>query len=258
VHLHARTSAISGRLVDAAHDAGAAVVFTYHTPTVSCARGTMMLFGRQPCDGIVESKRCTTCALAALGVPQSIARLAAVAPYILAAGSGPLASDQNWLSFLRIPSLIAGSGRSFRDFMCKVDHVVAVCQWVREVLERNGVPPERIALCRQGLSQTMLHPPPQAARDRHCPLRIAYFGRVDRAKGPDLLADALKMIPKVPVQVDIFAIRQAVGPDQVFDWLAAQAQQDPRLTLRPAVAPDKVVGVMAELMNIFLLGPSRA
>src|SRR5262249_50302279 len=79
VHLHARTSAISERLADAAHDAGAAVVFTYHTPTVSCARGTMMLFGRQPCDGIVESKRCTACVLAAHGVPRSIGRLAAVA-----------------------------------------------------------------------------------------------------------------------------------------------------------------------------------
>src|SRR5262245_65682757 len=41
VHLHARTSAVSERLIDIAHEAGAAVLFTYHTPTVSCARGTM-------------------------------------------------------------------------------------------------------------------------------------------------------------------------------------------------------------------------
>ena len=52
VHLHARTAAVSERLVDVAHAAGARVVFTYHTPTVSCARGTMMLFGDTPCDGI--------------------------------------------------------------------------------------------------------------------------------------------------------------------------------------------------------------
>ena len=255
VHLHARTSAISERLVDAAHDAGAAVVFTYHTPTVSCARGTMMLFGQQPCDGIIEPKRCTACALAAHGVPKSLARLAAVAPNILAAGSGALASDREWLSFLRIPGLIAGGRRRFHDFIRKVDHVVAVCQWVREVLERNGVPPERITLSRQGLSQAVLHPPPRAARDRRGPLRIAYFGRIDRAKGPDLLARALKMIPKAPVQVDIFAIRQSAGPDQIYDWLAAQAQQDPRLTLRTAVAPDKVVGVMAEYDLVAI--PSR-
>ena len=34
VHLHARTAAVSEALVDAAHIAGAKVVFTYHTPTV--------------------------------------------------------------------------------------------------------------------------------------------------------------------------------------------------------------------------------
>ena len=47
------------------------------------------------------------------------------------------------------------------------------------------------------------------------PLKIAYFGRIDRTKGPDLLVRALKMIPKARVRVDIFAIRQAAGPDQV-------------------------------------------
>jgi glycosyltransferase involved in cell wall biosynthesis len=254
VHLHARTSAISERLVDAAHDAGAAVVFTYHTPTVSCARGTMMLFGQQPCDGIIEPKRCTACALAALGVPKSLARLAAIAPNILAAGSGAH-GDREGLSFLRIPGLIAGGRRRFYDFIRKVDHVVAVCQWVKEVLERNGVPPERVTLSRQGLSQAVLHPSPRVARDRRGPLRIAYFGRIDRAKGPDLLARALKIIPKAPVQIDIFAIRQSAGPDQICDWLAAQAQQDPRLTLRTAVAPDKVVGVMAEYDLVAI--PSR-
>ena len=55
VHLHARTAAVSERLVDVAHAAGARVVFTYHTPTASCVRGTMMLFGETPCDGIVET-----------------------------------------------------------------------------------------------------------------------------------------------------------------------------------------------------------
>ena len=38
VHLHARTSAVSERLVDIGHAAGARVIFTYHTPTASCAR----------------------------------------------------------------------------------------------------------------------------------------------------------------------------------------------------------------------------
>jgi glycosyltransferase involved in cell wall biosynthesis len=255
VHLHARTSAISELLIDAAHDSGAAVVFTYHTPTVSCIRGTMMLFGQEPCDGFIAPKRCTACALAAHGVPKSLAGLAALASNILAATSKTPMSDPELLSFLQIPALLAGERRRFCNFIGKVDHVVAVCEWVRQVLERNGVPPEKVTLSRQGLSQALPHPPRRAARGQCEPLRIAYFGRIDRAKGLDLLARALKLIPTVPVKIDIFAVRQVAGPDQVYDWLAAQAQLDSRLTLRTAVEPDEVIGVMADYDLIAV--PSR-
>jgi glycosyltransferase involved in cell wall biosynthesis len=255
VHLHARTSAISELLIDAAHDSGAAVVFTYHTPTVSCTRGTMILFGQQPCDGFIEPKRCTSCALAAHGVPKSLAGLAALAPNILAAASRTPMGDPELLSFLQIPALIADQRRRFCDFVGKVDHVVAVCRWVREVLERNGVLSERITLSRQGLSQASSHLPPRAAAGRGGPLRIACFGRTDRGKGFDLLARALKLISKANVLVDIFAARQTAGPDQVYDRLAAQAQQDSRLIVRTAVAPDEVIGVMADYDLIAV--PSR-
>ena len=255
MHLHARTSAISERLVDAAHDAGAAVVFTYHTPTVSCARGTMMLFGQQPCDGIIEAKRCTACALAALGIPKSARTCGGRRSECSCGEIRTPTNDRERLSFLRIPGLIAGGRRRFDDFIRKVDHVVAVCHWVREVLERNGVPPERITLSRQGLSQTVLHPPRRAARDRVWTAADRLFWQDRPRQGPDLLARALKLIPKTPVQIDIFAIRQSAEPDQLYDWLAAQAQQDPRLTLRTAVAPDKVIGVMADYDLVAM--PSR-
>ena len=40
IHLHAMTSAVSVRLTDHAACRGIPVVFNYHTPTVSCPRGT--------------------------------------------------------------------------------------------------------------------------------------------------------------------------------------------------------------------------
>ncbi len=254
VHLHARTAAVSVRLVDAAHDAGASVVFTYHTPTASCARGTMMLFGEQPCDGVIEHKRCTTCALTALGVPKPLAHLAAAVPGALGAGAAAFAGNGKAMSPLRIPGLIAAGGKNFLDFIGKVDHVIAVCQWVREVLERNGVPAEKITLSRQGISKPA-KPQPKAAHGRSGPLRIGYFGRIDYAKGPDLLARALKMIPGDNVRIDIFSIRQCGGPDRDYDSLVTQAQKNRRLRIQPAVAPDRVIGIMAEYDMIAI--PSR-
>ena len=68
VNLHARSSVVSERLVDAAHSAGARVIFTYHTPTVTCARGTMMRFGTATCDGKMDARQCTECVLQKHGV----------------------------------------------------------------------------------------------------------------------------------------------------------------------------------------------
>jgi glycosyltransferase involved in cell wall biosynthesis len=255
VHLHARTAAVSERLVDVAHAAGARVVFTYHTPTASCARGTMMLFGEIPCDGIIETRRCMACALAASGIPKPLARAVAAVPDTLHAQAAALTGQSRALSALRIPSLIASGRRRFLDFIGKVDHVVAVSQWVSDMLKRNAVPAAKITLSRQGVGAAAQVPRPTVLPKQAGPLKIAYFGRMDHTKGPDLLARALKMIPKTLVQVDIFAIRQAAGPDQAYDWLAAQAQQDPRLTLRPAIAPDAVTRTMADYDLIAV--PSR-
>jgi glycosyltransferase involved in cell wall biosynthesis len=188
-------------------------------------------------------------------MPKPLARAAAAVPdtlYVLAAA---ITKHSSPLSALRIPSLIASGRQRFLDFIGKVDHVVAVSQWVSDVLRRNAVPAAKITLSRQGIGAPAQSPRPTVLRRLVGPLKIAYFGRIDRAKGPDLLARALKMIPKVLVQVDIFAIRHAAGPDQVYDWLAEQAHQDPRLTLRTAIASDKVVGVMAEYDLVAI--PSR-
>jgi glycosyltransferase involved in cell wall biosynthesis len=255
VHLHARTAAVSERLVDVAHAAGARVIYTYHTPTASCARGTMMLFGETPCDGIIEEKRCLACFVAALGMPKPLARAAAAIPDTLYRGAAAIAGSPRLLPQLCIPSLIASGRRRFLDFIGKVDHVVAVSQWVSDVLTRNEVPLEKVTLCRQGVST-----PTQARRSRELleqagPLKIAYFGRVDHTKGPDLLGRALNMIPEVAVKIDIFAILQSAKPNKVYDSLKAHARQDARLALRTAIAPDAVTDTMADYDLIAV--PSR-
>jgi hypothetical protein len=255
VHLHARTAAVSERLVDVAHAAGARVIFTYHTSTASCARGTMMLFGETPCDGIIDTKRCVACALTGLGIPKPMAGAVAVVPSRLQSWAAMIAGQSRAPSALRIPRLIASGRQRFLEFVGKVDHVVAVSQWVSEVLRRNAVPVEKVTLCRQGVDTTTRAPRSRGLREQAGPLKIAYFGRIDYTKGPDLLGRALSMMPGVAVKVDIFAIHQSAKPNQVYDSLKAHAQQDARLTLRTAIAPDGVTDIMADYDLIAV--PSR-
>jgi glycosyltransferase involved in cell wall biosynthesis len=253
VHLHARTSAISERIVDIAHAAGAKVVLTYHTPTVSCARGTMMLFGKVPCDGIIERSRCSACVLSARGLPIAAAKLAIAAPGWLVSLSKPAARRVKALKALQVPSLIEEMHGRLRRLLSKVDHVVAVCQWVREVLGRNGVPSDKMTLSRQAITQAA-SAPPRVVREPGRPLSIAYFGRVDHAKGPDLLARALRLVPGAAVEIDIYAVRQP-GSERDIGFLEASARNDARLRVLPAVPAGQVIETMAKYD--FIAVPSR-
>ena len=157
VHLHARTAAVSVRFVDAAHAAGGKVVLTYHTPTVSCARGTMMWMGRSPCDGKLDRRRCTRCALAQHGVPPLLRGAIARTPQAIGDALGQAGLAGGAFTALRLASLIGAGHRRFAELARKVDRIVAPCRWVGEALRRNGVPEEKLVLCRQGLSR---HPGP--------------------------------------------------------------------------------------------------
>src|SRR5262249_18032257 len=69
VHIHAFTRAVSLLLVRTAKQRGLPVFFTYHTPTASCQRGTLMLWGKEICDGVLSVRRCTSCSLEGRGLP---------------------------------------------------------------------------------------------------------------------------------------------------------------------------------------------
>ncbi|HEX3883728.1 MAG TPA: glycosyltransferase [Stellaceae bacterium] len=246
VHLHARTAAVSGALVDAAREVGAKTVFTYHTPTVSCARGTMMRLGRVPCDGVLDRRRCTACVFAQHGVPPLMRDALASVPEAIGARLGRAGLGGGAFTALRLPALIGAGHRRFHELMHKVDRVVAVCEWVREVLRMNGVPEDKLLLCRQGLVRGCATPMARArAIAPRTPLRLGYFGRLDPTKGADLLAAALRRVPRAPVQLAIYGVRQP-GRDDYADSLGRAALEDPRITLLPALPPEQVGAAMGQ------------
>ncbi len=244
VHLHARTAAVSERLIDIAHAAGARVVFTYHTPTASCLRGDMMLFGETPCDGRVEVRRCTACALAGLAAPRPLAWAAASLPGALKRLAPGDATARPWQA-LGVPALMAEAMATGLRFLGKVDAVVAVAHWVEQVLARNGVPAGKITLSRQGVDLRARAPAASAARPAGGPLRIGYFGRIDRTKGPDLLAAAIGARPGLQVRLDVHGIDQSGGASAAGACLARAAAADGRVRLLPSLPASEVVAAMA-------------
>jgi len=94
--------------------------------------------------------------------------------------------------------------------MKEVDHVVAVCEWVREMLLLNGVEPSKVTLCRQGLPHEAERP---CARSRGArePLLLAYLGRLSGTKGIETLVSAILSRPFPPGAFGHFRDRAGRG-----------------------------------------------
>jgi glycosyltransferase involved in cell wall biosynthesis len=240
LHLHALSPAVSSRLLDLAEDRHVPVVFTYHTPTASCVRGTLMYRGRSTCDGRMETVRCTACWTEGRGVPPAAARLLARIPPLpieRAVGPSPI-----WTSAFAT-TLVAKRNEAARRLFAASERIFAPRKWVEELLVANGVPAQKIVRGPQPLCM------PVTVRSEVTrapgPLRVAFLGRLDPTKGAEILVRAIRSIPDVPIELDIFGISDAAAAEREAGRLRQIIGDDYRISLKDAVPPGDVGAILA-------------
>ncbi len=195
VHFHALTIGAGPDHARAARDAGLPYVVTYHTPSMSCLRGTLLRWGETACDGEIQPSRCAACCLQGQGMPRLVARGLALSPL-----SYRLLPEGPWIPRLALASLISGQRQAWREFMLGAACVVACSAWCKEVLLRNGLPEARVRVLRQALPETHRRRRlrlPASGR----PLRLGFFGRCTPMKGPDLLLKSLSVLARAGLPV---------------------------------------------------------
>jgi glycosyltransferase involved in cell wall biosynthesis len=244
LHLHAFTSAVSVPLAQAARSRKIPVVFTYHTPAVTCCRGTMLEWGSRVCDGQMRVNRCASCMLQGKGLPKAASWIIGALPQAFGALAGNARLEGGMWTAFRATELVGIRHAAARRFLSEeTDHIFAVCEWVRAVLIANGIPPGKITLSRQGL------PYPALAKDAPAgessspvsPVRFAFLGRLDPVKGIEILIDALAKLPDAELQLDVFAVVQGDEAKRRQDILLARARSDRRIRFMAPVDATEVV-----------------
>ncbi len=243
LHQHALTPACSSDFSRHAKARGIPVVFTYHTPTVTCQRGTLMEWGTTPCDGRLDVARCTACSLQGLGAGVSASRLLAQVPDAGGRLLGTLGLSGGAWTALRMSSLLSARHHDVLELFERVDRIVVLAPWVAGLLRGNGVAEEKLVPSLHGIEQQ--RPPIAGRRREKAPLRVAHLGRLDPTKGTMLLVEALQHIPETDISLDIFGVVQN-GGGPLVEALAQAASEDPRVHLHPAIAHADVIATLRD------------
>jgi glycosyltransferase involved in cell wall biosynthesis len=258
IHLHAFTAAVSVRLVRAAKSRAIPVILTYHTPTVSCQRGTLLRWGAMLCDGKLDVGRCAGCTLNGLGMNDTVAAFVGRLSPTVGRWLGDHGLQGGVWTALRMSQLVALRHAAFRAMVAEVDHIVAVCEWVRDLLLLNDVPPSKVSISRQGITWT----PESAAalagssmEGASGEMRLAFVGRLDPTKGLHIILDALRMAPTLRVRLDIFGIIQGSANNSYQREMMALAGTDSRISFRGPIVSREVVPMLRKYD--FLVVPSQ-
>jgi glycosyltransferase involved in cell wall biosynthesis len=244
VHLHAFTSGVSPRLARDVKQRGLGLVFTYHTPTVSCARGTLLRWGRSVCDGQLRVHTCARCTLHGLGVSAPAATLVGSVPPRLGSVLDRLGLAGGLWTGLRMTELLKLQQAAFRSFTGSTDRIVVLCQWARDLLTRNKVPTEKISLSRHGLTRLGSTParlPRAAGRTR-----VAFVGRLDPTKGVDVLIRAVRSAPSLNLELDIYGLVQGESSGDYVQHVRSLADGDTRIRFCAPVPSHTVPSLLAE------------
>lgn len=248
LHLHAFTRAASVRAARLARRRGVAVVFTYHTPTASCVRGTLLRDGHIPCDGELVVQRCASCLLESKGAPLVARAALSRAPAALANAVASSGAAGRWATAVRARELTAARHDAFRALLREADAVVAVCEWVRSLLSTAGAPPARLVLSRQGtplLTADRTRSPLRRPRTSYEPLRLAFVGRLHPTKGLHVVLSALSARHDLGVTLDIYGVAQDADGARYAERLRALAEHDPRVRFHEPLVPNRVVDTLA-------------
>lgn len=245
VHIHELGRNIGLSHLEIIEKHGFASVITHHQPGFTCLQRSLMFRGETPCDGRIDSFRCTQCRLSAFArVPRGLDWLMATADLQFLARHLPPAFSPFFSARRNIEVFKA----ALREVFSRLAAVHVLTDWGRDVLLRNGIPLEKIHLLRTGLpafGQEFLRKsskiPNLRSRSDEAPLRIVYWGRLNYVKGVHIIIEAMRRLKDDRIQLLIIG-----GGDKRYTGLLKElAGDDSRISFAGLLSRDQLPEVVA-------------
>jgi len=248
VHLHTFVTGLGLAEVDAARAAGARVIATTHAASLGfiCARGTMMQWGSEPCDGITSEKKCAACMLHHRGMPRSIASLVAGLPGAVTElarhAPGPIGAT------FALPAYIRDQQARQRRLLATVDRLVLLTDWARNTVASNDGPPEKLAVNRLGVAHRLFtRKPGPDERPTNAPVHLAYVGRFDPIKGvTDFVRALTSLSADVPFRAELIGPVFTAAEQGVVDDVRRLIGGDARIIVAAPIPHARMLPALAD------------
>lgn len=229
---------------------GMKTVVTVHMPEPVCLRGTMMQFGLQPCDGLIDEVRCGYCVGVPAKVPPAAIRVLQHLPMSVSTAleTQLLASESVRVRqlgrALGLPALVSYHRHKLLEMADLADVIVVVSQWQYNAFVSNGIPTQKLRLCR--LASSVSEQKPIHLQKRGAALKVGFLGRWQETKGVQTLVDAVHQMPaEIPIELVIHGMLHGDAGKENRDRVLAIAAQDPRIRVAPKLSREEVPVALA-------------
>lgn len=254
-HQHQWTSQCGLPHLRCAKELGMKTVVSVRLPEIFCQRQTLMLAGKQACDGQIDLTRCSHCC----GVQGSLSyevleKLSQIPMPVSVMIEGlrrrvsshvPLGSSvgDTFLSPFSVPSFVAARQYGLGEMAKYADTIIAMSQWVLEALLINGIPKEKLYLLKHGISDSFPRTKVVSTPQHNRPLKVVFLGRWTHSKGIHILVEAIKHLPlEVPIELTIHGIPQ----DQFYyQETVKRIANDPRFHLAQPLKNEEVAATLS-------------
>lgn len=173
---------------------------TFLTPHISgifCAKGSLIDYCGQRCDGIVSKHDCVKCYLKSNGYGNRTILISRLAEKMLHL-------HHSFDKMIPSPAFLKQNRLDeYNDLNKWADGVIALSPWIENALRGNGV--NNVILVRQGISESLMHSS-DSNLDPLGRLKIIYVGRVYQIKNLETLCDALETIDNEKVELTMACI----------------------------------------------------
>ncbi len=205
VHFHelAPGKGISIFHVEKIHELKIKVIITLHVSFYSCFKGTLLYKNKEQCDGKIILERCTSCIYHEKnikGLKASLLKNTAMALYKLHINATSVNGSMG--TALGFPYVIDKIRIDLLRLSFLAEKIIVIADWYKNILERNGVPQEKLIYIKQGLPNEIQNKPLPRMID--LPLKVVFIGRINKLKGLHLLTEAVSKIDSTKINLDIY------------------------------------------------------